>query len=78
MKDVEFTIKVKMEERWVDDFCSLLRYMEWCGNVGHSALIGFYADGDGDFRPKFHMGIDYKEKKGIPTEKKTEVLFDAG
>ena len=50
---VTITIRARMKERWVDDFLSFLRYMETCGNLGHSAVLGFYADGEGDFRPKF-------------------------
>ena len=48
-----FNIKCTMEERWIDSFLSMLRYMEACGKIGHSTLIGFYSDGDGDFRPLF-------------------------
>lgn len=31
-KTVEFTIKATMNERWVNDFCSMLHWMESCGN----------------------------------------------
>ena len=80
-QDVTFTIKVSMPGRWVDDFISFLKYMEWCGNVGHSGLVGFYADGDGDFRPKFQITGEYTQKPGIPgtkITKKPEIMFDAG
>lgn len=91
-KEVTFNVKVTMNERWVDDFCSMLRYMEWCGNIGHSSLAGFYADGDGDFRPKFEIDREYELKEGIPKKKLIkrkeecgnensfipEVMFDAG
>lgn len=91
MKEVELTIKVKMNERWVDDFLSMLTYMESCGRRGHSAVIGFYADGDGDFQPKFKFDTDYdyelkygiweselskqNPEKHLP---KLDVIFDAG
>ena len=52
-KEVTFNIIVTMSERWIDDFCSMLNWTQSCGNLGHSSLVGFYADGDGDFRPKF-------------------------
>ena len=58
---VTITIKATMKERWVDDFLSFLRYMETCGNLGHSAVLGFYADGDGDFRPKFVFDREFSE-----------------
>lgn len=81
MNEVTFSIEVTMKERWVDDFCSMLRYMERCGRGGHSALVGFYADGDGDFRPNFVFGRKFEEKPGIPQKDilaKPEVMFDAG
>ena len=82
-KEVEFNIRVRMNERWVNDFCSFLKYMESCGNMGHSAPIAFYADGDGDFRPKFEIDREFEqtegawEKDGINLPD-PEVMFDAG
>lgn len=77
-----FNIKVTMEERWINDFCSMLHWMQSCGDIGHSSITGFYVDGDGDFRPKFEIDTDYKKTKGywksdgaeLP---ELEVLFDA-
>ena len=84
-KNVTFKIEVTMNERWVDDFCSMLHYMESCGNMGHSSMVGFYADGDGDFRPKFKIEREYNEKKGFLEKDmkerempEIEVFFDAG
>ena len=83
MAKVEFNIKVTMEERWVNDFCSMLSWMESCGKIGHSSIVGFYADGDGDFRPKFEIDREYEQQKGY-WEKDSkplpdlEVIFDAG
>ena len=79
--DVTFNIEVTMKDRWVDDFCSMLKWMETCGEIGHSSFVGFYADGDGDFRPKFSIGADFKQKDGIPKSEilcKPEIMFDAG
>lgn len=76
-----FNIKVTMNERWVDDFCSMLKWMENCGNIGHSSLVGFYADGDGDFRPGFEIDTEYHQKEGIDKKdiiKIPEIMFDAG
>ena len=80
---VEFTIKVTMKERWVKDFCSMLKWMERCGELGHTSIVGFYSDGDGDFRPKFDIDREFesvngywrKDGKELP---KLEVIFDAG
>lgn len=83
-KNVEFNIKVTMNERWVNDFCSMLHRMQSCGNLGHSSIVGFYSDGDGDFRPKFEFDREYEETKGFWRKDGTrelpnlEVLFDAG
>lgn len=79
--DVTFNIEVTMEDRWVDDFCSMLKWMERCGEIGHSSFVGFYADGDGDFRPKFSIGTVFEQKDGIPKSEilqKPEIMFDAG
>ena len=78
-----FNIKVTMEERWINDFCSMLDWMQICGNMGHSSIVGFYADGDGDFRPKFEIDTDYEKTKGFWKADGTElpeleVIFDAG
>ena len=85
---VKFTVQCEMEERWIDDFCSFLNYIQSCGEQGHSALIGFYADGDGDFRPKFKFRkglktMKFKKTKSLSsikekTDRKPEVVFDAG
>lgn len=55
----KFTIDVEMEERWIDDFCSMLEQMEILGKVGSSKVVGIYSDGDGDFRPKFNINTGY-------------------
>ena len=44
---MKFTVECDMPERWVNDFCSFLKHLEHNGKIGHSALVGFYADGDG-------------------------------
>ena len=80
-KEVTFNIKVTMSERWIDDFCSMLNWMQSCGNIGHSSLVGFYADGDGDFSPEFSFSVPFEEKTGIPQKyilEKPEIMFDAG
>lgn len=76
-----FNIKVTMEERWIDYFCSMLEWMEKCGKIGHSSVVGFYVDGDGDFNPKFEIDIDYKSKKGyrkFAPFPQIERFYDAG
>ena len=80
---VTFNIKVTMKDRWVDDFCSMLKWMQDCGQMGHSSLVGFFADGDGDFRPKFEIDHPFNDKEGyrgkqIFNDAVPEVIYDAG
>ena len=49
----DFTIHCKMKERWIASFIKMLDAMSHCGSIGHSEFVGLYADGDGDFQPKF-------------------------
>ena len=85
-KEVTCDIKVTMNERWVADFCSMLNWMQSCGDLGHSSIVGFYSDGDGDFRPKFEIDRKYEKKNGFWRKDykhsdrfpKPEVIFDAG
>lgn len=64
MSRVKFTIDVDMEEKWVDDFCSFLRYLQFCGDARHSSIVGFYADGDKGFRANFNIGMNFNIKDG--------------
>ena len=43
---VKFTIK----KRWIPAFFGFLNRLVRNSKAGHSSLVGFYADGDGDFR----------------------------
>ena len=84
--DVTFSIKVTMKDRWVNDFCSMLDEMQRCGNIGHSAVIGFFSDGDGDFRPEFEFDRPYTRTDGYRKDNipevaelpRVEIIFDAG
>lgn len=73
----KFTIEVEIEERWIDDFCSMLKEMERLGNIGSSKKVGIYSDGDGDFRPKFDIDTEYKKTFPI-TNTSCEEIYDAG
>lgn len=83
----KFTIECEMEERWANDFCGFLRMLQANGAWGHSSLIGFYADGDGDFRPKFNFkdAPEFKEEechitsgKDFGYAEQCQWVFDAG
>ena len=78
-----FTITCEMEERWVDHFMSMLHMMQSLGNLGSSRILGFYSDGDGDFRPKFSSDIEWEEvtpyePNDNPTLTGVKYLYDAG
>ena len=78
-KKVKFTVECEMEERWKDYFLSFLKTMEFFGQAGHSELLGFYSDGDGDFRPKFNIkDTEYTPKESTASKEMTINFFDAG
>ena len=77
MENRKFNIECEIPERWVDYFCSFLKHLERNGNIGHSALVGFYADGDGDFRPKFNILTQYEKAIIKKANKIPEVIYDA-
>lgn len=56
----EFTIKVEIEERWINHLMSMLNHMESLGKMGSSQTVALYSDGDGDFRPKFEADVEWE------------------
>lgn len=73
----EFNIKVKMEDRWADTFCSMLKYMEHLGKIGSSRNVTLYSDGDGDFRPEFEFDIEHKIESPVKDDFGHRI-YDAG
>lgn len=73
-----FTIKATMPNRWIPHFLAMLKSIEHNGNIGHSGAVGIFADGDGDFHPKFIW--DKALPSGAKPAKTDEVgvLYDAG
>ena len=83
INDTDFTIKCSMKDRWVPYFISFLKRMSADGEIGHSELIGFYADGDGDFRPKFkfdssEVNDEFSNKKDPRHTTDSIDYYDAG
>ena len=80
MKDdtTTFTITCTMKSRWVPPFLGLLRRMQILGEMGSSRKVTLYADGDGDFRPKF----EWDKAKFMPaapaSDDRGNQFFDAG
>ena len=83
-------ISYRMKRRWLPHFIAMLKTMQSFGNAGHSGHVAFYADGDGDFRPKFNFYVGTTPVENLPeplnevSAKKTNAtldnvtLFDAG
>lgn len=46
---IEVSLKLKIHPRWYKQFIGFLQQLEGCSKAGHSEIVGFYADGDGDF-----------------------------
>ena len=81
MDEVTFNVKVTMSKRWQNEFLTFLKHLEENGNIGHSSIIGFYADGDGDFHPKFDFDVpDYEQTLPSSTNIyfNIDALYDAG
>ena len=77
-EEIEFTVKCKMNRRWANQFLSMLRYFEDMGAIGHSCRVGFYANGDGDFRPEFTTDFDWDIVEPVYTFcGYNEVTYDA-
>ena len=78
----EFTIHCKMQERWIASFIKMLDAMSYCGSIGHSEFVGLYADGDGDFQPKFTydkvLASIGDEPKIVKNPSGQMTMFDAG
>lgn len=63
MNLVKMNFEITLPERWLKKFVQLLDCMRWCGKVGASRTLGFYADGDGDFT--FNYKINGEEIKQV-------------
>jgi hypothetical protein len=74
----EFNIKVTMKDRWIPHFLAMLKYMEQLGNAGSSRTVSFFADGDGDFRPKFEWENELSSNAEPVRDRYGERFYDAG
>ena len=75
---MQFFIQVDMPDRWVPHFLSMLKYMERLGGIGASRKVAIYADGDGDFRPKFRWSDRLPCDAKPVSDKDGDHLYDAG
>jgi len=77
-EEVEFTVKCKMRRRWAIQFLSMLKCMQYYGGLGCSREVGMYADGDGDYHPKFEWDIDIDSDANPVRDEDGNKLYDAG
>lgn len=77
MADKTFNVECTMKERWIPYFISFLKKMQYNGLVGHSGVVAFMSDGDGDFRPKFKSNIEFNVVSSKSSTQKPEYFFDA-
>lgn len=76
---LKFTVNCEMKERWIPYFLQMLKQMELQGAIGHSGQVAIFADGDGDFHPKFDFDSSLMSEVVKPiTENDNCVIFDAG
>lgn len=74
----EFTIKCRMKSRWVPHFLAMLNYMQQLGGLGGSRKVSLYADGDGDFRPKFEWDASLPSDAQPVEDEDGDRTYDAG
>lgn len=70
---VEIGLKFKIKPRWYKKFIGFLQELEGDSMAGHSALVGFFADGDGDFGFRWTYSDD---KESELATKKVEEYFN--
>ena len=64
--NVNLTLNVTITKRWVPAFLGFLNKLSLNSDIGHSSIVAFYADGDGDFNFKVEL----------PTEKNKEFIYE--
>lgn len=67
-----------MRDRWVPHFLGFLKRLESLGKMGASRATAIYADGDGDFQPKFTWDTDIAPAQAYSEDADGGQLFDAG
>lgn len=80
LEGVTFTVTCTMRRRWARQFLGMLLNMQRLGVAGSSRNTTLFADGDGDFRPKFSVASDGLDI--VPAEPMKlasgDLFFDAG
>lgn len=50
--EVQKTFTISSNSDFMSRFEKFLAYIQHCGNIGHSCVVGLSVDGDGSERPK--------------------------
>lgn len=74
-QEIKFTVTCKMRRRWIPYFLSALRKMQYLGSIGSSRKVCIFADGDGDFKPKFEFDNKVIDEKFIEVKEKDGTYF---
>ena len=83
-EDVTFSLTLTMPKAYAQCFVAMLNKMVEFGKNGHSEWLGFYADGDGCFRPSYQitaMSDDITkmtDRHAVIKNAKCEIGWDAG
>jgi hypothetical protein len=73
-----FNLICSMKDRWVPHFLAALKYMQRLGGIGSSRMVSFFADGDGDFRPRFTWDDSLPSDVEARKDEDGNKTFDAG
>lgn len=46
---IDLQLKIRISKRWVPAFIGFINKLQRNSDIGHSSVVAFYADGDGDF-----------------------------
>ena len=65
---IDLQLNIRISKRWVPTFIGFINKLQHNSDIGHSSVIAFYADGDGDF------GFE----ANIPVNENSELLKDFG
>ena len=73
-EDITITVKCTVRKRWAAQLIGMFNTMQHLGSIGASRNITFYADGDGDFRPKFDLPSDIPSAEGMSCKTMTKIV----
>ncbi len=73
-----FSIQCEMSDEWAPHFLGMLKKMEWLGDVEYSREVSIFADGGGDFKPRFTWDENLPNPAEPISTSLSNYLFDVG